>query len=163
MIGVWLFYGVGLLPDPDSSYTMSSAQQLMWLVSLMFEIAFLAAGVRSLPDKQHLRDTVAALSVSQATFNVLRLLLLFLSLVFYWASSRTKPKERTLNEEETQSLINGSSQNGAAYGTNGRPKDKVAKKGGDAQTGNWINYLLGFKKLFPFLWYVSYHLLHLQR
>mgnify|MGYP005989334297 CR=1 FL=1 len=152
MIGVWLFYGVGLLPDPDSSYTMSSAQQLMWLISLVFEIAFVAPGIRSLPDRQHQHDTVVALSISEATFNVLRILLLFLSLALCWVFSRSTPKERTLNEEETQSLINGGAENGAAYGTNGQPQDKPAKKSGDAQTGNWINYLLGFKKLFPFLW-----------
>lgn len=152
MIGVWLFYGVGLLPDPDSSYTMSSAQQLMWLISLVFETAFLAPGVHSLPDRKHLHNTVVALSISEATFNVLRVILLLLSLVLYLVFSRSTAKERTLNEEETHSLINGGAENGAAYGTNGQPRDKPVKKGGDAQTGNWINYVLGFKKLFPFLW-----------
>lgn len=151
MVGVGLFFAVGLLPDPDHSYTVSGSQQLTWLVSLAFETAFLTMGFQSMSTQGSQQD-IDPLLVAEAIFNSARVVLFVAFIALYWGTRQRPLDETSQSDEETQALLNGQEQNGVHYGTDAAKPLKPEKRSGDAQTGTWTNYILGFQKLFPFLW-----------
>jgi ATP-binding cassette, subfamily B, vacuolar membrane transporter HMT1/ACLQ len=141
----------GLLPDPDVSYTPFDWNFYLWVVSLLFEVAFLALFVRR-------RDGPfgrSALDISQITLSGLRILILVAMTAIYWLPLRSANTDVTNTPEETERLLNGdvASNRKIGYGsTPDRSKGVLEPRVGDAQTTTWLDYVVGFKKLFPFLW-----------
>jgi ATP-binding cassette, subfamily B, vacuolar membrane transporter HMT1/ACLQ len=94
---------------------------------------------------------IDAVQIAMASLRVI--LLLAMILVYWFTSSKT---ETATSPEETESLL----QNGqpalpesASYGTVSkkyRAASTIHFK--DAQQTTWMEYVLGFHKLFPYLW-----------
>ena len=112
----------GLLPDPDVSYTPSDWNSYVWVVSLVFETAFLALFVSRCHGRLPVRSTDTD------------------------ASNTPEETERLLNRNMAPNRENG-------YGsTPNKSKGVLEARVGDAQTTTWLDYVVGFKNLFPFLW-----------
>ncbi|KAF2259678.1 P-loop containing nucleoside triphosphate hydrolase protein, partial [Lojkania enalia] len=131
-IGVGLFYLAGLLPDPDDPYSVSTVNFHMWLISLVYEILLFSLRVGHDIQAQ---KTSTALDALQRLFSACRIAILLLLVVLYAATTRRGYNEIEEEEGEREALLG-----------------KKPSRAGDAQTTTWLDYLLGFKKLFPFLW-----------
>jgi len=145
-LAVGLFYGAGLLPDPDVPYTPSTVQSYIWVISLCFETAWNVIGVRQCARK---RCSIVALDTLQITLSVSRPVILLTLLVTFYASSR---KVEVVTGED-EALLNEAIAYNNGYGTSqNKLKRPVGFKQDDAQMVTWLDYLRGFHRLFPFLW-----------
>ncbi|KAI1662259.1 ABC heavy metal transporter [Daldinia decipiens] len=149
-IAVGLFYLAGLLPDADMPYSVTLVHFHMWLISLAYESASLHQSIGLRSRKQ---DSHVLWYISVITFGSLRILLLLLEIALYWITAPELYNENRSFPDESDSLLAHSSRN---YTGNSRPMKSTAsdghRKGVDAQTTTWLDYLLGFRKLIPFLW-----------
>lgn len=146
---VGLFYLAGLLPDPDQLYTVSNVQWHVWLISAVYEVTWLIYRFDVQPLSQYANS---AIEISQVTLAVLRVLILLCSITVYWSLTR-HDSGRPASQEEAESLLRNGDEDARSYGTSStKARDKGYTKAGDAQTTTWLDYLLGFSKLFPFLW-----------
>ncbi|KAI1457521.1 ABC heavy metal transporter [Annulohypoxylon moriforme] len=145
---VGLFYLAGLLPDPDQPYTVSNVQWHMWIISAVYEVAWLIYQFEVQPHYSY-----GAIEIIQVTFAALRVFILLCSIVLYWALKISLRRGQPTSQDEAESLLRNGHENSWNYGT---PDTKARANGyakaGDAQTTTWLDYLLGFQKLFPFLW-----------
>lgn len=131
-LGVGLFYLASLLPDPDHPYEVSTVNCHMWLISLVYETAWLLVKISSQPIHYH---GITALDATQIALASSRVLIFFSMIALYLTVNRQTYCEVEENNGERESLL-------------GKPGKRV----GDAQNTTWLDYLLGFRKLFPFLW-----------
>ncbi|OCL06616.1 putative transport protein [Glonium stellatum] len=147
-----MYYISGLLPDPDIPYTPTNAHCHMWLVSLGFEIAWLTLAFATVPVKAFVENYMDAV---QITLSVSRCAILACMVSIYWWSAIPKEKIDDSDEEERQGLLssNNNSSNSTEYGTpHAKLKGVAHPRTGDAQTTTYLDYIIGFSKLFPFLW-----------
>lgn len=148
-----LFYAAGLLPDPDVPYAITETQSHMWTISLIFEIALLWTGVEALPQPT---PEVYVLESFQVALSGIRVAVLCILVGLYVLTRHKRATSSIRVEEERESLLNEHTQNSTLYGSSqSRLKGIALARSGDAQTTTWLDYLLGFGRLFPFLWYVS--------
>ncbi|KAF2789636.1 heavy metal tolerance protein [Melanomma pulvis-pyrius CBS 109.77] len=149
-IGVALFYIAGLLPDPDEPYSVSEVNYYMWLISTMYEIAWLIYVLKVQPDKRVTGNAWQATHVALAAFRILILLCL---IGLYLIAKQWRSSDGVADMGERESLLGNESTNGPTYvKAMTDSKANTFKRVGDAQTTTWLDYLLGFSKLFPFLW-----------
>lgn len=151
--GVGLFYLAGLLPDPDETYTVNLVNRNMWIMSAFYEIAWLAHGWTVLTTNSNAGNVWHTALAVVAVVRVLVLLcmsVLFVG-IYHWRSwGQSSP-----DGGERQNLIgDGSPTYGTTNYSNGSIGAKASspKRAGDAQTTTWLDYVIGFKSLFPFLW-----------
>ena len=90
---------------------------------------------------------------------IVRILALSGMTIIYWLprTLETGTPESTATPDETESLLPGNGE-GSSSGY-GATRDRLLKgpssiRPGDAQTTDWTDYVAGFAKLFPFLWWV---------
>ncbi|KAF3058034.1 Heavy metal tolerance protein [Daldinia childiae] len=146
-ISVTLFYAAGLLPDPDVPYTVTETQSHMWAISLIFEIALLYIQTQALPRPVSVIPGIASFQVA---LSGLRIVVLCTLVGLYVL---TRPINVTGSAEERESLFDEHAQNNTMYGSSpSQAKGATPVRSGDAQTTTWLDYLLGFGRLFPFLW-----------
>lgn len=136
-----LFYVAGLLPDPDIPYQVSGVHFHIWIVSFIYETAWVLCILHpALDSGPH--------SVAQLALGVSRVLVM-LCLVFLYLG--TTPRRPSHDEEESDELLSTEAANGNIYGTSHKTHDS-REIIGDAQTTTWLDYFLGFRALFPYLW-----------
>lgn len=73
----------------------------------------------------------------------------------YWLQRQSAKLDASDTPGENERLLNGNVPPGreAGYGsTQDETKGVSEAKLGDAQTTTWLDYVVGFRKLFPFLW-----------
>jgi hypothetical protein len=145
-MAVGLFYLAGLFPDADEPYTATAVQCHMWLISTFYEVIIFIIFLRNSSLLQSVSSILDALQIALA---ISRILIFMSLLALYWATIRSRNRKNESLGEETESLLGehvgyGTSNISSEGNSNSRP--------GDAQTTTWLDYLLGFSKLFPFLW-----------
>ncbi|KAI0549791.1 ABC heavy metal transporter [Xylaria curta] len=147
---VWLFYLAALLPDPHSPYTASSVSSNLWLLSLLYETACLAHHLMGVPNNRYKED---ALLISLAALRIA----IFLALLVLYHGTKRWPTETDSLADENCPLLRESSSSNSERGHNSKPlgDGDPLKRQKDAQTTTWIDYVLGFSQLFPFLWPVD--------
>ncbi|KAH8773852.1 P-loop containing nucleoside triphosphate hydrolase protein [Diaporthe sp. PMI_573] len=138
LLGVELFYLAGLLPDPDIPYQVSSVHFHIWLVSAIYETAWVICAL-------HRTSGSGPHNVAQLTLGVSRVLVM-LCLAFLYLGTRPRRPSHGDEEEESNGLLSTESTNVI----------------GDAQTTTWLDYFLGFRALFPYLWPADSHALQVR-
>ncbi|KAL6834305.1 putative transport protein [Trichoderma sp. SZMC 28015] len=146
-IAVFLFFAASLLPDPDIPYLPSGINACTWLVALVFETCL--ATVQSL----HLILLVDSNSPDGKT-RPLQMVLLPLAygriICFSGASILFYLPVKASKSPVTQSLLgSGSEENG--YGAIQAPSSSLITRA-DAQSTNWLDYLVGLGQLLPRIW-----------
>lgn len=150
MLGVGAFFVAGLLPDADEPYTPANWNANTWVVCFVFETSILSVILSE--NNALLRNF--ALDLSQIALSIIRIFVLAAMFIVFWlplAFGTYNPN----TPEETERLLpaNGNRVSGTEYMTSReRLKGVNAIRAGDAQNTNWTDYVIGFKKLFPFLW-----------
>jgi hypothetical protein len=125
----------------------------MWLISTLYEVMWLAHGWNQTykePTDTNSWHTALAMVATA------RILILLIISGLFMATYQKGNHDRSIQDEgERQCLLGDESQRiGATHRANEGVNDKATptKRSGDAQTTTWIDYLIGFKALFPFLW-----------
>lgn len=145
-MAVGLFYLAGLFPDADEPYTATEVQCHMWLISTFYEVTLFVMFLRN---SSLLQNVSSILDATQITLAVSRILIFMCLLALYWVTVRRRNAKNPSSGEETESLLGGH----MGYGTSNISfEGNSNSRPGDAQTTTWLDYLLGFSKLFPFLW-----------
>ncbi|KAK0735158.1 P-loop containing nucleoside triphosphate hydrolase protein [Lasiosphaeria miniovina] len=135
-VAVMLYFLAGLLPNPDGPWSPTASHCYSWLVGALLEavIAALFGIQRSRIDAPpELLDALAALGLARiAALVVMIALLVRRQYALRSSLASSTPGER-------QGLL----ENGHAPA---RPKPR------DAQDSGWLDYIAGFRVLFPYLW-----------
>jgi hypothetical protein len=113
----------------------------------MFEAAMLFGAIRS-------SDTPDAWRIILGAARLSTLLIMILA---YLISRRDSVYEKFPDEIEGLLASDG---RGAAYGTVSGKVDHVKEPAGKPNSG-WLAYFIGFRILFPYIWYIALH--NLQR
>ncbi|KAL2204909.1 ABC transporter [Sarocladium strictum] len=150
-VGVFLYFLAGLLPDPEGPWAPGISHCCGWIAAALMEILIVAVIPHMQPQLRVSRDFLQIVSV----LGLVRVAILVLMVAtFTFGSFRWTAKQPESEPEERQSLL----QNGHGSGQNydgTRPKIDISS--GSSQrtqvsgTG-WLDYLAGFKILFPYLW-----------
>jgi hypothetical protein len=152
-VGVFLYLLAGLLPDPEGPWAPGISHCCGWIAASLMEVLIVAVIPHMQPQLRVSRDFLQIVSV----LGLVRVAILVLMVAtFTFGSIRWTAEQPESGPEERQSLL----QNGHGPGQNydgTRPKVDISS--GSSQrtqvsgTG-WLDYLAGFKILFPYLWYV---------
>ncbi|KAI1422006.1 putative transport protein [Xylaria sp. FL1777] len=151
---VGAYFIAGLLPDADLPYTPEVWHASTWVVCLAFEAASLGLAIHKGNDGTHRASIGIGLDISQYVLLILRIVLLLSMIITFW-SARLLNTEIPNTPEETEPLLpsNGDTST-SVFGASKRKLlvgRRIARVG-DAQTTDWVDYTIGFQKLFPFLW-----------
>ncbi|GIK07509.1 hypothetical protein Aspvir_003175 [Aspergillus viridinutans] len=135
---VFLFFAASLLPDPDLPYRPSAANVHTWITAIIFEAVIVVL------------DCVAATNCSIDGLTVLWLVLAYgrLALLIAACSIRHIPSPRGLKDPARESLLSSDTSEEGRYGT----VEASPPKPGDAQSTNWLDYLVGLGVIFPLIW-----------
>ncbi|KAI1120237.1 P-loop containing nucleoside triphosphate hydrolase protein [Nemania abortiva] len=150
-LGVGAFFVAGLLPDADFPYTPATWHATVWVVCLAFETATLGLTMKS--DTGLLLGSIG-LNVAQYVLLVTRMVLLLSMAIAFW-SPRALDTKVPSTPEETEPLLNSNGNTASEYRASSQKLlsgSTTVRRNGDAQTTDWVDYAVGFKKLFPFLW-----------
>lgn len=146
-IGALLYFLAGLLPDPDGPWLPTVAHGIAWVVGLSLEVVI--AGV--FLSQQERIQVSASLLDSLASLGLVRLVLFFFMIAILARREYELKPTRTGSSEEHQSLLeNGEGTNG--YGSTPASGSRPPPKKPDAQSTGWLDYIAGFRVLFPYLW-----------
>ncbi|PKX88431.1 putative transport protein [Aspergillus novofumigatus IBT 16806] len=124
---VFLFFAASLLPDPDLPYRPSATNIHTWITAIIFEAVTVVL------------DCVAAPNFLAYG----RLALLIAACSIRHISSR-----RGLKDPARESLLSSDTSEEGRYGT----VEASPPKPGDAQSTNWLDYLVGLGVIFPLIW-----------
>ena len=129
-----------ILPDPDVSYLPSKGNAVTWLVSIAFETGLLILDTIALDARAY-----NILEYLQPTLGICRVVSLTSAFLLFVVPTKLPDDE----EIETPPLIDVES--GGDYGTlPSLPNPKKSRS--DAQSTGWLDYLVGFTKLFKYIW-----------
>jgi ATP-binding cassette, subfamily B, vacuolar membrane transporter HMT1/ACLQ len=131
------------LPDPDGPFCPETANSCIWVLAGCFEVAILAVAI-SIWKTLKFENILNYGGLALGTLRVL--LLAIMATVFFWSRKSTYPSTR--NEQESESLLGQGSSQTKYDGSLSKPFQK------DAQSTGWLDYFIGFKKLFPYIWSV---------
>ncbi|KAI0517011.1 heavy metal tolerance protein [Xylaria bambusicola] len=142
------FYAARLLPDPDQAFTFTQVDLHTWLLSLLAELILLlyhhfGSHRRVLP------PLVFEWGMSFIVLGSVRILVLLVLIGLSWITTQRIPDSSHFGDDPTQPLL----RKDRAITGSGHARHYGAKKPNDAQNTSWTDYLFGFGKLFPFLWY----------
>ena len=148
-----LYFAAGLLPDPDGPFTPMLPNLHTWTAAIGFEISLLLAS--NLKSRFLDSDSPTFVEVILFTCRLLKACLLIAMCGVFIGWRRRMRKYVDGKDGDCEHLLaNG---HGVAPSYNGvplPPSNKPAIKA-DAQTTGWLDYLYGFRALFPFIWYVK--------
>ncbi|KAF5008106.1 hypothetical protein FDECE_5590 [Fusarium decemcellulare] len=150
-VGVLLYFLAGLLPDPEGPWSPESAHCYAWVTGGLVEVVIAAVLFSTEPSLRVCSDFVKILNVlGLSRVAILVLMTGALGLREY----KLKPSKPKSAPEERQSLLengNGASGNYGSVPAHGSAD--AAPPGRTQVTGmGWLDYLTGFKVLFPYLW-----------
>ncbi|KAF2677302.1 hypothetical protein K458DRAFT_436767 [Lentithecium fluviatile CBS 122367] len=134
---LWLYFTAGLLPDPDGPFQPSSAHCHAWFVGAFMECMVLTAS---------LRFWTAGLGVTVIAMSSFRAALLLCMCIVY-ALLRSPGFFSKNDEFEREGLLVADH---VEYGTNGNSPRTVGTT--PQKRGGWLDYFIGFRILFPYLW-----------
>lgn len=157
---MFLFFLAGLLPNPDGPWYPTVSHCHAWVTAVIVE-AVIAAVLKtegpSIRISAALLDALVALGVAR----ILALLIMIAVLVRRQYALRSSASTSTT--EERQGLLENGQGPPASYGGahdhghgHGHGHGQVGKppagKPRDAQGSGWLDYIAGFRVLFPYLW-----------
>ncbi|RWA08688.1 hypothetical protein EKO27_g6420 [Xylaria grammica] len=145
---VGLFYLAALLPDPHTPYAASGVSSNLWLISLIYEVAWL---VNNLVANMPTREASDAFLTTTA---VIRVAIFLAMLVFYFGTKRELVyEEGMLPDENCPLLVETLHANARTQNHKSSEAANITQaRRNDAQTTTWLDYIMGFSQLFPFLW-----------
>jgi hypothetical protein len=144
-----LFFIASVLPEPDEPFTPDLPNCLTWFAGAAFEITILSLRLVSTTS---VSVKLADKDAGRLAFGLARLAILFSMTVAFWYSRRQTAETKESDAERESLLANG---NGSSQ-EYGAAKPDVLKNNSvkvtDAQSSGWLDYLVGFKALFPYIW-----------
>lgn len=145
---MFLFFAASLLPDPDIKYQPSVVNACTWLVSLAFEICLsivgsicLKADMKNRYPDDKARDlyiTLLLLAYARITCLAGAAILFYLPL-----KSSADPAAASLLCPDSEESSYGSMPTSS-------PPSPIVRS--DAQSTNWLDYLVGLGQLLPRIW-----------
>ncbi|KAI0508619.1 heavy metal tolerance protein [Xylaria bambusicola] len=153
LCAVALFYIAGVLPDPDNPFTATQVSFHTWIVSLLNESIWIIAYF-SVRDSDITLSPISKWEIIEIVLGSSRIAILSGLVWIYWRIS----KWRYNDQRESRALLGPSSithaENGVTshYGSTSGSTGGISGRDGDAQTTTWLDYLVGFRKILPFLW-----------
>lgn len=136
-VGVLLYFLAGLLPDPDGPWTPTSSHCHAWIVGALIEGLILAL---FMTQRQHI-DVPAALLNTLVGLGIARITTLaFMIAIIIRRHYAVRSSLSSSTPGERQGLLE-----------NGQGPPKPTKRR-DAQETGWLDYIAGFRVLFPYLW-----------
>ncbi|KAK0705469.1 ABC transporter [Lasiosphaeris hirsuta] len=139
-VGVLLFFLAGLLPDPDGPWSPTVSNCHSWIASALLEAVIAALFVterRYIEVPAGTLNTLVALGL--ARIFTLGVMIALVARRHYALQSR----QPSSSAGERQGLLE-NGQNGQPAPRGGKPRD--------AQDSSWLDYVAGFRVLFPYLW-----------
>ncbi|KAK4168390.1 hypothetical protein QBC43DRAFT_310178 [Cladorrhinum sp. PSN259] len=136
-VGVLLYFFAGLLPNPDGPWSPTVSHCHAWITGALIEavIATVFGNERTVidvPDK--LLDILISLGIARIAIFVIMVALV----------TRRQYALRSVLSESTPGERQGLLENGQG--------PAPAQKKRDAQDSGWLDYVAGFRILFPYLW-----------
>jgi hypothetical protein len=142
-LGVLLYFAAGLLPDPDGPFQPETQNWYTWILAIVFEILIIILAQLISYGVKDSRQ-IGSAGIALGAFRVATLLVM--SMVFILIGNRQQIALPSAADETESLLINGATSSG--YGSASAPKPKTL----DAQSTGWLDYFVGFRKLFPYIW-----------
>jgi hypothetical protein len=146
-IGALLYFLGGLLPDPDGPWCPTVAHGIAWVFGILIEaviVAVFASQQQRIHVPSDLIDSLVGLGVARL------FLLMVMIAILARREYELKPKHTGSSSEHESLLENGDGVNG--YGSTPANGPKAPPKKPDAQSTGWLDYIAGFRILFPYLW-----------
>lgn len=143
---MFLLFFSSLLPDPDTPYRPSAINGFTWLTAVVFETALAILGSLNISKLTAAPNGLRRLYAACLLLGYIRIVCLVLCCNFLY---ETPEKE---GDSESSTLLGSDGEDVGHYGATEAPK-KTPTPLIDAQSTNWLDYLVGFGKLFPLLWY----------
>jgi ABC-type transport system involved in Fe-S cluster assembly fused permease/ATPase subunit len=138
-VGLLLFFLAGLLPNPDGPWSPIAANCHAWITGAMLEgviIALFGTQQRYIEVQAGLLDALIGLGIAR----IATLVVMIGLVVRRYYALRSSLRSSTTGERQ-RLLENG---NGHAAPGGGKPRDP--------QSSGWLDYIAGFRVLFPYLW-----------
>jgi hypothetical protein len=137
---VALYYVAGLLPDPVDEFAPGPTALCVWIVNIIFE-----GVIRALSEMIH-----GPLSNSPLVLGVFRIIVLLMMSSAY-AVAQWDRVVKAVHNEDTERLLGSDHIRTNGYGAvNGN--DKPAAQPVSKPKGGWLDYFIGFRVLFPYIW-----------
>ena len=139
-VGLLLFFLAGLLPDPDGPWSPTVSNCHSWIAGALLEgviLALFGTQQRYIDLPAKLLDTLIGLGIAR-----IAILVLMIGLVVRRQYALRSSLLRSTAGERQGLLENG----------NGHATSRDGKKPRDAQNAGWLDYMAGFRVLFPYLW-----------
>ncbi|KAH8178661.1 ABC transporter domain-containing protein [Sarocladium implicatum] len=150
-VGIFLYFLAGLLPDPEGPWTPGISHCCAWIAAILMEILIISVIPHMQPQLRVSSDflrTVSALGLARVAILVLMIA------TFVLGKVRWSVKEADSEPEERQSLLQNG--HGSTQNYDGTPPKVDISSGSSQRTQvsgtGWLDYLAGFKILFPYLW-----------
>lgn len=154
-MGVLLYFLAGLLPNPDGPWSPTVSNCHVWVAAVLLEAviaAVLKLQQRFIEVPTDLLDTLFALALAR----IVVLLVMTAVLVRRQFASRPTVSASSTPEERQGLLGNGQGQPDHYGATHAHGHAQAAKpptgRPRDAQSSGWLDYIAGFRILFPYLW-----------
>jgi ATP-binding cassette, subfamily B, vacuolar membrane transporter HMT1/ACLQ len=136
-IALFVYFGSGLLPDPDGPFDPGTPHFHAWLIAIVFEIPILVI-LRKTSSKGGEAHITAGIGGS-------RIFLFILMTGIFALRNRRYVWQSSVLDVERESLLG----NGAAS----HPyTDLTASREPKSKPVGWVDYLYGFRRLFPYIW-----------
>jgi ABC-type transport system involved in Fe-S cluster assembly fused permease/ATPase subunit len=139
-VGLLLFFLAGLLPNPDGPWSPTASNCHAWVAGAMLEgviTALFGTHQRHIDMPAKLLDALVGLGIARiATLTVM------IGLVVRRHYALRSSLSSSTSGERQGLLENGNGH--AAPGAGGKPRDP--------QSSGWLDYIAGFRVLFPYLW-----------
>jgi len=130
-----MYFVVGLLPDPTEQFDPSKSHLHAWIAAAIFETGILLSTWKvGMPARE----------IAQWYVGAVRLLTVACMIAVHISTSPDKAPQTN----ETESLLNG-----VSYGTT-KPdhSNYQAQASPQARKAGWLDYFIGFRLLFPYIW-----------
>jgi ABC-type transport system involved in Fe-S cluster assembly fused permease/ATPase subunit len=140
-VGLLLFFLAGLLPDPDGPWSPTASNCHAWIAGAMLEgviIALFGTQQRYIKVDPKLRDALIGLGIARIATLVV-MIALVVRRHYALRSSRLSS-----TSGERQGLLENGNGHAAPRAKGGKPRDP--------QSSGWLDYIAGFRVLFPYLW-----------
>jgi ABC-type transport system involved in Fe-S cluster assembly fused permease/ATPase subunit len=140
-VGLLLFFLAGLLPDPDGPWSPTASNCHAWIAGAMLEgviIALFGTQQRYIKVDPKLRDALIGLGIARIATLVV-MIALVVRRHYALRSSRLNS-----TSGERQGLLENGNGHAAPRAKSGKPRDP--------QSSGWLDYIAGFRVLFPYLW-----------
>ena len=146
-----LYFAAGLLPDPDGHFTPIVPNFHTWIAAISFEVAvLLISGLRPRFSDSNYLAIMEAVRFSSGILKAC--ILLVMCAVFVRCERRIHSSSK---DRDYERLLTNGHVTGPNYDSVNEPSLHKPSIKADAQTTGWLDYLYGFRALFPYIWYVQ--------